>query len=145
MSRLLINKSLNRCIQNKDVISDFCNFCAENLKIFDPMIIEISSDREKSGIRTTAFYDPQTNLISVYGKNRAIVDICRSIAHEMTHMAQMTEGRIEFPVQDVGGHIEDEANAKAGELIKAYAKSKPERKRIYEGLKAIDIALILLS
>ena len=132
MSKLLIDKSLNRCIENKNIISDFCNFCATELKIKVPIIIEISGNREKSGIKTTAFYDPETNFISVYGKSRAIVDICRSIAHEMTHMAQMLEGRIEFPVQDIGGHIENEANAKAGELIKLYAKSRKERKRIYE-------------
>ena len=44
------------------------------------------------------------------------------------------ENRIKFPVQDAGGDIEDEANAKAGEMIKIFAKSKPERKRIYESL-----------
>ena len=50
-------------------------------------------------------------------------------------MSQMLEGRLDFPVQDVGGDIENEANARAGELIKAYAKSSPARKRIYESIR----------
>ena len=37
-------------------------------------------------------------------------------------------------IQDAGGEIEDEANAKAGELIKLFAKSIPQRRAIYERL-----------
>ena len=35
-------------------------------------------------------------------------------------------------IRDAGGFHEDQANAKAGELIKLFAKSSPERKMIYE-------------
>ena len=130
--RLEIDPDLDRCLDNLKTIEDFCNFCAENLKISEPVNIKIVSNRERNNIRTTAYYDPSSHDIVIYGKNRAIVDICRSIAHEMTHMAQMLENRIEFPVQDAGGHIEDEANARAGEIIKLFAKSGPGRKEIYE-------------
>ena len=41
-------------------------------------------------------------------------------------------GMLVGDIQDAGGSIEDEANARAGELIKLYAKSHPKRKRIYE-------------
>ncbi len=47
-------------------------------------------------------------------------------------MQQMLADRINFPVQDVGGQIEDEANSKAGEIIKSFAQSEDNRKRIYE-------------
>ena len=41
-------------------------------------------------------------------------------------------GLIRGPIRDAGGFHEDQANAKAGELIKLFAKSKDGRKAIYE-------------
>tara|TARA_A100001015_G_C14869405_1_gene663697 strand:- start:297 stop:773 length:477 start_codon:yes stop_codon:yes gene_type:complete len=128
-----IDSSLKRCIKMKDLIYEFCNYTCDELGIDRDLIdISIVDNRDQSGIRTTAFYNPQNHKIAVYGKDRAVVDICRSIAHELTHMQQMIENRIDFPVQDVGGKIEDEANARAGEIIKSFAQSKDDRKRIYE-------------
>ena len=130
---LKISPSLERCISHKDLIGDFCHYVSKFLSILStPISIEIVDNREKNGVKTTAFYDPNTHRIVIYGKDRAVVDICRSIAHEMTHMQQMVEDRLSFPVQDAGGEIEDEANAKAGEIIKLFAKSSPERLKIYE-------------
>jgi hypothetical protein len=34
-------------------------------------------------------------------------------------------------IRDAGGFHEDQANARAGEIIKRFAKSKPYRKMIY--------------
>ena len=53
---------------------------------------------------------------------------------DMTSYPKSDEKRIKFPVQDVGGDIEDEANARAGEIIKSFAQSDDNRKRIYESL-----------
>jgi len=130
-----IDPSLDRFIKMKDLIYDFCNYTCDGLGI-DRNLVDISivDNREDSGVRTTAFYNPKNHKIVVYGKNRAVVDVCRSIAHELTHMQQMLEKRIKFPVQDVGGDIEDEANARAGEIIKSFAQSDDNRKRIYESL-----------
>lgn len=134
-SKLTIDRNLKRCVKHQNILADFSRFCAKELGINESLLLEIVGSRGNNGITTTAFYDPTSHLIRIYGKNRAIVDICRSIGHEMTHMSQMIEGRLKFPVQDVGGEIENEANARAGELIKAYAKSSPKRKKIYESLK----------
>lgn len=128
-----ISPSLDRCKSMEDIVVDFCNYTADSLEIDREKVnIDIVDNREESGIRTTAYYNPKDHKIAIYGKNRAVVDICRSIAHELTHMQQMLNGKISFPVQDVGGYIEDEANAKAGELIKAFAQSGDDRSRIYE-------------
>ena len=132
---VIIDHNLERCIENKKIIFDFCMFCKEFLEIDHPLKIELVADRDKSNISTTAFYNPESHLIRVYCKNRAIADVCRSIAHEMTHMSQMLDSRIKFPVQDAGGEIEDEANSKAGEVLKLFAKSDPDRKSIYESKK----------
>lgn len=131
-----IDDSLERCLKMKDLIYDFCNYTCDELGIDRDLVdISIVDNRDRSGIRTTAFYNPQNHKIAVYGKDRAVVDICRSVAHELTHMQQMLADRINFPVQDVGGQIEDEANSKAGEIIKSFAQSENDRKRIYENAR----------
>jgi hypothetical protein len=53
----------------------------------------------------------------------------RSIAHEMVHHRQFEQGRLGVKPPDIGGEIEDEANAVAGQIIKLYAK---EDKTIYD-------------
>ena len=113
-------------------MGDFCNFCADHFPITGGFKVFVVDDRELHDIPTTAAYHRGRNIIKVYGKNRALVDILRSIAHELTHLKQDERGELIGIIQDAGGSIEDEANAKAGEIIKLYAKSDPERRKIYE-------------
>jgi hypothetical protein len=47
-------------------------------------------------------------------------------------MMQDETGLLTGHIQDAGGFHEDQANAKAGELIKRFAKSKDGRRSIYE-------------
>lgn len=126
-------KDLNFSNEKKEIICDFIVFCTDFLKINDKSFsIKITSSRNGDPIVTTAAYSPSTKECFVYGKNRATVDICRSIAHEMTHMMQDFNGDIKGIIQDVGGFHEDQANAKAGEIIKSYAYSNKHRMKIYE-------------
>jgi len=53
----------------------------------------------------------------------------RSIAHEMVHHKQFEQGRLKVQPPDIGGEIEDEANAKAGQYIKMFSK---EDQTIYD-------------
>ena len=133
--KLYINKMTGIRPDQVDLISQFCIFCAKELGIENPYTIHVVADKEKHGITTTAVYNVGDNKCTIYGKNRAIVDVCRSIAHEMTHMMQDEQGLITGYVQDAGGFHEDQANARAGELIKRFAKSSKERKAIYESIK----------
>ena len=135
MSKLLISKDLSfGQDQNKiKLMAEFCNFCAEYLPIMNDFEIQVIDDRDKHGITTTAAYHIGENKCVIYGKNRAFVDVLRSIAHEMTHMMQDELGLLgSGPIRDAGGYHEDQANARAGELIKRFAKSSTERKQIYE-------------
>ena len=135
MRSLKISRNLPFKKNQRDLIAQFCTFCAKHLPIEKPYTVYVTDNRNRHGISTTAQYHIGKNLIEVYAKNRALVDIMRSIAHEMTHMMQDEQGMINGPVQDAGGFHEDQANAKAGELIKLFAKSHPKRKAIYESAK----------
>ena len=132
-SKLYIDKNLQQFDEHKATLTgDFCNFCADHLPIENDFEVYVVSDREPHGISTTAAYHVGNNKCVIYGRNRALVDILRSIAHEMTHMMQDEMGLIRGHIQDAGGFHEDQANARAGELIKRFAKSHDERKAIYE-------------
>ena len=135
MRKLYTSQDLNLNGQKLVLMSDFCNFCADMLPVNGDLQIYVVSDRDKHDIETTAAYHRGCGIIKIYGKDRALVDILRSIAHELTHMLQDESGSLEGIIQDAGGHIENVANARAGEIIKLYAKSSPDRKRIYESLK----------
>jgi hypothetical protein len=110
----------------KDKLNSFVKFVKKELGIKNLPTISIQSNR--NGLKTTAHYDytKDNKIVRVYGKNRALVDIMRSVSHELVHHKQFEEGRLDGPQPpDIGGEIEDEANAKAGQHIKMYAKIDP--------------------
>ena len=111
---------------NKEKLDSFVKFVKEQLEIKAVPTIKIQNNRD--GLKTTANYDytKENKIIKVCSKGRALVDVMRSIAHEMVHHKQFEDGRLDGPQPpDIGGEIEDEANAKAGQYIKMYAKIDP--------------------
>lgn len=106
----------------KDKLNEFVKFVKKELDL--KTIPTISIQNHRNGLKTTANYDytKENKVIKVCGKNRALVDIMRSIAHEIVHHKQFEQGRLKVRPPDIGGEIEDEANAKAGQLIKMFAK-----------------------
>jgi hypothetical protein len=134
MKKLVISKNLGLDNKKLSILQDFCKYCIAFLDITSPVKIYVVDSRELHGIKTTAYYDRSNSIIKIYGKNRALVDICRSICHELVHCSQDEQGLLVGVIQDAGGEIEDEANARAGEVIKRFAKSSEGRKSIYESL-----------
>lgn len=122
--KLYISENLPNIIENISIISDFIDRCNDELSIDESCNYDIYfvDDRKKHGIKTTAFYDPSNNTIKVYAKGRMLIDCLRSLAHEMTHMMQQEKGLIRGPVKDEGGFHEDQANAKAGLIVKRFIK-----------------------
>jgi hypothetical protein len=113
----------------KAIVQKFMDFVVDNLGI-DGKINAILTNK-KDGITTTAVYQPYDSTIKIYIKNRAIVDVLRSLAHEMVHHKQNQRGELKNNPHagDDGSPQENEANAKAGELIRIFGRQNPE---IYE-------------
>jgi hypothetical protein len=122
--KLYISEDLADLLNNVKLIADFIDRCNNELSIDEECDYSIYfvDDRNKHGIKTTAFYDPRDNTIKIYAKGRMIIDCLRSLAHEMTHMMQQEKGLITGPVKDEGGFHEDQANAKAGLIVKRFIK-----------------------
>jgi hypothetical protein len=128
--KIRIHSGLDHITDRADLLRDFVVFVCKDLQC-TPCPIDIVNGRKRSGLKTTAQYDPNNHHVMVNAKNRHFGDVLRSIAHELVHHKQNLNGELDTPVQDVGGDIEDEANARAGELLKSFAYQKgPER--IYE-------------
>lgn len=108
--------------EKKEKLNDFVKFVKKELDIKSMPTIAILSSRKD--LKTTANYDytKENKIVKVCAKNRALVDIMRSIAHELVHHKQFEQGRLKERPPDIGGEIEDEANAKAGQFIKMYAR-----------------------
>lgn len=111
--------------KQKDIAEKFVKFVKKELDLKNPPTIKLQNNR--NGLKTTANYDytKENKIVKVCAKGRALVDILRSIAHELTHHKQFEQGRLKVQPPDIGGEIEDEANAKAGQFIKMYAKIDP--------------------
>ncbi|MEI6879786.1 MAG: hypothetical protein WCK82_00390 [Bacteroidota bacterium] len=127
----IIKQLLREGLMGKDetdlrAVADFVNFAKEFLSISDDIKIELAFEKTPD-LKTTAYYNTNGHLV-VYAKDRAIVDICRSIAHELVHHKQNLEGRLVNTIKDGedGSPIENEANAVAGIIIRKYGKIKPE-------------------
>lgn len=109
----------------KNKLNTFVKFVKNELELESCPTIVVQNHRK--GLKTTANYDynKPNKIIKVCSKNRALVDVMRSIAHELVHHKQFEQGRLKERPPDIGGEIEDEANAKAGQFIKMFAKEDP--------------------
>jgi len=118
--------------EDKRHLENFVDLVVKELGIENEVNIDYTEDKSK--VDTTAVYryedgenaDIENAEVTVYTKERALQDIMRSVAHELVHHHQNEEGELKGKIQNVGGPIEDEANAVAGELLKKYGLQHPE-------------------
>jgi len=73
---------------------------------------------------TTGVRLPHGNM-HVLAKDRILVDILRTVAHEWTHEYQYQKFNDEFK-KEIGGKSENYANIKAGILLKKFQKEFPQ-------------------
>jgi len=109
--------------KDKERIVEFVKFVKDELGLKLTPTIKLLNGR--GDLKTTAHYNysKPEKVIKVNAKNRHIVDVMRSIAHELVHHRQFEQGRLDGPKPpDIGGDIEDEANSLAGQFIKMFSK-----------------------
>jgi len=109
-------------------IGEFIKYAIKNLGIQKPpRNLTFSYDNEAAKEkRSFGYFDPNANKIWVYCKNRNMADILRTLAHELVHRKQDEDGRISYESGKTGSDIENEANAKAGILLRDFGKQHEE-------------------
>jgi hypothetical protein len=115
----------------KVILKDFCLFCKNKLDIKEMPVIKLVA--RKNNTMSTGSYIPTMNKVNVLAAHRALLDILRSIAHELVHRMQDETGTLkdigpqgdrgENDKTDVGTWFEDEANAKGGALVKEFSRT----------------------
>jgi hypothetical protein len=121
---------INRDQKDIDTVLDFTKFCAGKLKINgDINVILVGKGPKDGGGMSTGGYDRETKDILSREFGRSLVDMCRSIAHELVHQRQHELGKFKEGdnIPNIGGEIEDEANALCGQLVKMYVTEKDGR------------------
>jgi 5'(3')-deoxyribonucleotidase len=113
-------------INHEAEIKNFINWVydKENIKGSRPKII-FSNEKEGPDMHHTGWYRDSENLMWVYTGNRNLIDILRTVAHELVHRKQGIQGRIKGPSAP-GSKLEREADAQAGYLMKLYGADNPE-------------------
>lgn len=122
MNVLKVMKGIPGMTEEKmEIIKDFINFTCAKLKMENPVTVVLRNGRDNY-ISTTASYDPHNNVNHIRCGGRALIDICGSIGHELTHNRQRELGKFNPGdyVQNIGGDIEDEANSIMGILKKDF-------------------------
>lgn len=125
--KLYITKSVDNLDESKiKLIAEFIKFCAKHLGIIQPCCVYLTGKRG-GPIQTTASFNPNTNEIWIYVKNRnMLADPLRSLAHEIRHMKQNLDNVLNPDSGNDGAPHENEAHAFSGLMIRLFGKLHPE-------------------
>lgn len=117
-------------VLDKELVHKFLSFCKEQLELDQLPKIKLLTDTGYS-VTHHSFggYDPEAKDIRLAIADRHPVDVCRTLAHELTHYKQDLDGRLDANSGETGSPIENEANAMAGIIMRNFGKTHPE---IYE-------------
>lgn len=109
--------------KTKELLVEFIKLCCHYLKINKKSIIYIVSNRKKYKIKTLGFFE--NDKIFIYGKNRLLADILRTISHELKHFSQSIKGILTPDSGKTGSPEENDANIFSGNIMRIYGKKRP--------------------
>ena len=110
-----------------DVLKDFYKYCCRALKIKNPPRLRLHRDPEWSRRNATfGQYMEHQHELHISATGRHIMDMLRTLAHELTHARQHEVQDVPDHAGDTGSPWEDDANAMAGRLMRHYGRAHPE-------------------
>lgn len=117
------------CEDNDDsMVHDFIQHTAMELGI-DPLPeIHLHTNPDWS-VHNHSFgrYDPESHTLNVSLPNRHILDVLRTVAHELVHCLQNQQhGQLPPDAGETGSRWENDANARAGIIMRDWANTHPE-------------------
>lgn len=117
--------------ERNPLVQRFIEWCSRELGLKSKPKFEWSYDtgEAQSGTHTGRHVEG-SNKVWVYVKDRNLVDILRTVAHELRHVQQSEQGKIKPGSSYPFSPIEQDADRWAGGIIKIFGKQHPE---IYQG------------
>lgn len=107
---------------SKPQLKDFVKYVFKKLHIDSPIPVIKYNENKEDGQHHTGQYDMDKNQIEIYVGNRNLIDIMRTVAHELAHYKQRESSGMDGDLSD----IEGQADMAAGMLIKLYGRKNPE-------------------
>ena len=110
----------------KNIVNRFTLFVKKELAIkYDIPVVFIDDIDFAKDIRAFGQINVD-NIIKISIINRHPMDILRTLAHEYVHYKQHIEKGLQHTVSHPGDKTENQANAKAGEIMRKYGQMHPE-------------------
>lgn len=110
------------------ILHDFVRFAAKHLELKTLPKFDFIFD-SKASVERKSFggYMPGEEHITVTVKNRHIMDVCRTLAHELVHFKQDLHKELEDEgAGSTGSPQENEANAEAAVIMRNWGKLHPD-------------------
>jgi len=115
--------------QHAPILDKAVKYAMEYLDVPKPNIILINNPEYTKEYSSFGGYSPHDKSIRVVTNNRNLADITRSMFHEMVHLKQDLEDRLELGAGKDGDEWENEANSTAGTMMRKFSR---ENKEIFE-------------
>ena len=114
---------------DESILTDFVDFCSKELKLEQLPTIKLRKDPQWPVVhKTFGRYINDKQLLEVAWGHRHIMDVLRTVAHELTHRHQHERDgdQMDNTAGETGSPWENEANARAGILMRDYARLHPD-------------------
>ena len=126
-----VKEILTEGLKKKDTFSilhDFIRFAAKDLELESLPKFEFAFDNKRSlNHKSFGGYAPGAEHITITVKNRHIMDVCRTLAHELVHYSQDLKKELEDEgAGATGSPQENEANARAAVIMRNWGKKHPD-------------------
>jgi hypothetical protein len=113
---------------DEQILQDFVEFVVKALKIEQMPGVKLRRDPEwPRRHKTFGRYNDAAQTLEVAWGNRHIMDVLRTVAHELTHKRQHEREQVPADAGETGSEYENEANARAGVLMRDWARLHPEQ------------------
>lgn len=106
------------------IIDKFIEFAASELQLDELPNIDLQDGNEIS-VKHSSFGGYGNKNITVTLSNRHIMDVCRTLAHELVHYRQDLNNELTPDSGKDGSPHENEANAQAAVIMRKWGKMHP--------------------
>jgi hypothetical protein len=126
-----VRELLTEGLEKKDtypILLDFIRFAAKDLELDSlPKFDFVFDNKESMERRSFGGYAPGHEHITITVVNRHIMDVCRTLAHELVHYKQDLDNELEDDEAGAtGSPQENDANAKAAVIMRNWGKEHPD-------------------
>lgn len=120
----VLAESINNFKQVHAVLRDFLPVAMSELKLKELPKIHIKKNLDNNGQPSFGSFNGSNITLAVSGRHP--IDICRTLAHELTHYRQGTNNQLDHESGETGSPEENEANSVAGIIMRKFSQKYPE-------------------